>query len=136
MAKTSKNGSLVFLQASVSAFFVLVGLAAIVNYNSDLNRFGRSVVRTFGGSNDPISLIIAILAVVAGLILLGGLVFRIESRVMYAAGMGALILWSLRILYVFFLNDVFKPDLLVWLAQLSPHAIVLAALWLIARKYS
>ncbi len=136
MAKSSKNDSLVFLQAAVSAFFVLVGLVAIVNYNSDLSRFGRSVVRTFGGSNDPVSLIIAILAVVAGLILLGGLVFRIESRVMYAAGLGAFVFWSLRILYVFFLNDAFKPDLLIWLAQLSPDAIVLAALWLIARKYS
>ncbi len=136
MAKNSKNSSLVFLQASVAAFFVLIGLAAIVSYDSSANRFGRAIVRTFGGSNDPVSLIIAILAIIAGLILLAGLLVSISPRLMYAAGLGMLIFWALRILYVFFLNNPFKPDLLVWLAQLSPDVIVLAALLLIARKYA
>lgn len=136
MAKSTSPSSLGFLQGTVAAFFILFGLAAIVNYDSGMNRFGRALVRTFGGSNDPLSLIIAILALIAGVILLGGLVFRISSRLMSAAGLGMLIFWALRMLYVFFLNDIFKPDLLIWLANLSPDAIVLAALSLIARKYA
>lgn len=136
MAKTSKGSSLVFLQSTVAAFFVLFGLASIVNYNSQLSRFGRAITQTFGGTNDPITLIIAILAIIAGLILLGGLIFSISPQLMYAAGLGMLIFWALRILYIYFLNNIFKPDALVWLANLSPEAIVLAALLLIARKYS
>jgi len=136
MAKSSKGASLVFLQSTVAAFFILFGLAAIVNYDSKLNRFGREVVRTFGGSNDPLTLIIAILAVVAGVILLAGLILSVSSRLMYLAAVATLVYWALRILYVFVFNNIFEPDFLVWLADLSPEAILLAALLLIARKYS
>ncbi len=136
MAKTSKGDSLVFLQTSVAAFFILFGLVAIVNYNSRLASFSRELTRTFGGTNDPISLIIAILAIIAGLILLGGLVLSISPQLMYASGVGMLIFWALRILYIYFVHNAFKPDFLVWLANLAPEAIVLAALLLIARKYS
>ena len=134
--KRNVEGPVQFLQGSVAAFFVLVGLATIVNYNSDAARFGRAIVRAFGGSNDPISLVIAILSVAAGVILIAGLLVRVKTNVMYATGLGVLVFWLLRIIYLYFANDAFKPDLLIWLEQLSPDVVVLAALWLVTRRYA
>ncbi len=136
MARRSSSSSIVFLQVAVGAFFLLLGLLGIVNYNSSVSRFGREMVRIFGGRSDALNLIVAILSLAAGIILLLGLFLRIDSRVMYAAALAVFIYWALRILYVFFFNNIFEPDFLVWLEQLSIDVVVLASAWLIARMYS
>jgi FtsH-binding integral membrane protein len=136
MAAKNTSGSLVFLHVATAAYFILLGLVGIVNYNSDLSRLGRSLVQAFGGRNDVLGLIISILCLIAGIVLLVGLFAQIDSGIGRAAGITIFIFWALRIVYVYFRRDVFQPDVLVWLLQIAPDVVILAALWHISRKYS
>jgi hypothetical protein len=135
-ARNGTTGSLVFLHITTAAYFILLGLVGIVNYNSDLNRLGRALVQAVGGRNDVLGLIISILCLVAGVALVVGLFARVDSSVGRAAGLTVFVFWALRIVYVYFRKDVFQPDLLIWLQQISPDILILAALWHISRRYS
>jgi hypothetical protein len=130
------SGSLMFLHITTAAYFILLGLVGIVNYNSDLSRFGRSIVQALGGRNDVLGLIFSILCLVAGIVLVVALFARIDSVMGGTAGLILFIFWALRIIYVYFRKDVFQPDLLVWLLQICPDVVILAALWHLGRKYS
>ena len=134
--RSGTSGSLVFLHITTAAYLILLGLVGIVNYNSGLNRFGRALVQAVGGRNDVLGLIISILCLVAGVALVLGLFARIDSGIGRAAGLTVFVFWALRIVYVYFRKDVFQPDLLVWLVQIGPDVIILAAFWHIGRKYS
>ena len=81
-------------------------------------------------------LIFSILCLVAGIVLVIALFTRIDSGLGGAAGLAIFIFWAVRIIYVYFRKDIFQPDLLVWLLQISPDVVILAALWHLGRKYS
>jgi hypothetical protein len=136
MAKTTTvtRSSPVFLQGSTAAALFLLGLLGIVNYNSDLARFGRSIVQAFGGKNDVLGLIISILTLIAGILLAADLL--VKSSMAGSIGIGVFVFWALRILYVYFRKDIFQPDALVWLQMISPDIVILAAIWMIARSRS
>ena len=128
---TSSSSTPVFLQGSTAAALFLLGLVGIVNYNSDMARFGRSIVQAFGGRNDVLGLIISILTMIAGILL--ALDMFVRSSMAGAIGVGVFVFWALRILYVWFRKDIFEPDALVWLQLISPDIVILAAIWMIAR---
>jgi hypothetical protein len=136
MARRNALDSPLFLQIAVAAFFFLLGLLGVLNYHTDLARFGREVVRIFGGRNDTLNIIVSILSLVSGAILLLGIFLSIQARVMYAAGLAIFVYWALRIIYFFFLNDIFEPDFLAWLERLSLDVVVLASVWIVARRYA
>jgi hypothetical protein len=138
MKKTTvKTTPRFFLQLSVAAYFILYGLVGIAYYDSGISStWGRALVRVFGGRYDVLSLIIAILTLVSGVILLLGLFLRIEANLLYSAGLGIFIFWAVRMLYIFFVRDLMLPNFLVWLEQLALDLVVLAAVWLVTRKYS
>ena len=46
------------------------------------------------------------------------------------------ILWIVEIVIGFFAQGLFEPDFIIWLNRLSADVIILAALWLINRKYA
>ncbi len=135
MAKTTvSRSSPVFLQGSTAAALFLLGLVGIVNYNSDMARFGRQIVQAFGGRNDVLGLIISILTMIAGILL--ALDLFVNSSMAGSIGIGVFVFWALRILYVWFRKDVFQPDALVWLQMISPDIVILAAIWMVARSRS
>ncbi len=135
-ARSDTSGSLLFLHIATAAYLILLGLVGIINYNSDLNRFGRGLVQAVGGRNDVLGIIISILSLLAGVALIAALFARFDSSIGRAAGLAVFVFWALRIVYVWFRKDVFQPDLLVWLVQIGPDIVILAALWHIGRKYS
>jgi hypothetical protein len=120
-----------FLQGSTAAALFLLGLVGIVNYNSDVARLGRALNQVFGGRNDVLGLIISILTLIAGILLVLDLFFRVSAS--GAIGLGVFIFWALRILYVYFRSNVFEPDALVWLQMISPDIVILAAIWMTYR---
>jgi len=138
MKKTTvKTTPRFFLQLSVAAYFVLYGLVGIAYYDSGIaSTWGRALVRVFGGRYDALSLIIAILTLISGVILALGLFLKIEPNLLYAAGLGIFIFWAIRMLYIFFVRDLMLGNFLVWLEQLALDLVVLAAVWLVTRKYS
>ena len=126
-----------FLQIAVAAYFILYGIVGIAYYNSAISSvWGRARITIFGGQDDVLGLIIAILTLIAGLILLAGLFLRVKQNVLYAAGLGIFIFWAVRILIVFLAVNLMQPNFLVWLEQLALDLVVLASVWLVTQKYS
>jgi hypothetical protein len=126
-----------FLQIAVAAYFILYGIVGIAYYNSGVSSvYGRALIRVFGGRFDALSLIIAILTLIAGLILLAGLFLRVKQNILYAAGLGIFIFWAVRILYIFLGWDILQTYFLIWLEQLALDLVVLASVWLVTQKYS
>lgn len=132
--KTIRTSTPVFLQGSTAAALFLLGLVGIVNYNSEMARFGRQIVQTFGGHNDVLGLIISILTLIAGVALALGLMLQMSSA--GSISLGVFVFWALRILYVWFRKDIFQPDALAWLQMISPDVVILAAIWVVYRSRS
>jgi uncharacterized membrane protein YphA (DoxX/SURF4 family) len=130
-------GTTVFvLQIVVAAFLISLGLLGIVHWKSGGAQFARNLTRAFGGGNNPVNLIVAIVELAAGAIVLLGLFTSVRSGLLSAATLVIAILWAIQIIIVFFARDIFEPDFLIWLNRLAADLIVLLALWLINRKYA
>lgn len=124
------------LQLVVAAFLITMGLIMIINYDSDLNRFGRSVTQLFGGKNDPTALIIAIVNLIAGALLVLALFVPVRGNLLSLLTLIIVIVWIVQAVLRYFVNDFLEPDFLTWLNGLSLDLIVLTSLWIVNRRYA
>ena len=124
------------LQLVVAAFLITMGLIVIINYDSDLNRFGRSVTQLFGGKNDPTALIIAIVNLIAGALLVLALFVPVRGNLLSLLTLIIVIVWIVQAVLRYFVNDFLEPDFLTWLNGLSLDLIVLTSLWIVNRRYA
>ncbi|MBN2656929.1 MAG: hypothetical protein JXR86_07695 [Spirochaetales bacterium] len=136
--KKSSN-SILFLQLSLALMFISFGLVGIINYNSDLANFGRSVNKLFGQSNDVIPVLFAVLELVAGVLLIASLFSGVSSRVLSVSLLVIFIFWIVFIVMNYFLdgfgmNQYGREDFLGWLKNLSPQLVALSGLWIITRS--
>lgn len=136
MAAKKYQGSYFLLQIAVGVFFLLLGLQGIIHYNSDLSGFGRAFTKAFGGKVDYVNIAVSILAMLSGIIILGGLFVPMKNSTLMIASLAVFVFWALKILYFFFFNNFLEPDLIVWLQRLSLDCVVLMSVWIINRKYS
>lgn len=125
-----------WMQLMVGLFLVTLGLSGVLQYDSGVSRLGRSLNQMFGGSNNPLGVIIAVVEVVAGAIVVAGLFITIRGKGLYLLTLVIVILWLVQIVYVFVINNLFEPDFLVWLNRLSVDMVMLVALWMVSRKYA
>ncbi len=124
------------LQIVVAVFLFTLGLIGIIHWNSGAERLGRDLNGLFGGSNNPINLIVAIVELAAGAIVFAALFVNVTSRVIYVLTIIIAILWVVEIIVAFFAYNAFEPDFIVWLNRLAADVIILLGLWLINRKYA
>ena len=132
--KAGVDGGLI-LQILVAAFLITLGLVIIINYNDDLSKLGRDL-GIIGKRNDPVTLVIGIADLVAGIFIAAALFISINGKTVSLLTLIVLIIWVVQIIIKFFVNDIFEPDFLIWLNQLSVDLIILGSLWLINRKYA
>lgn len=130
--KKSSN-SMLFLQLSLALMFIAVGLVGIINYNSDLANFGRSVNKLFGQNNNIIPILFAVLELIAGVLLLASLFTVVPSGFLSIALLVIFIFWVVYIVMNFFLNGFAEPDFLTWLSRVSPQLVILSGLWIVTR---
>jgi hypothetical protein len=132
MAKRSSFAldSKFFLQLSLGLFFLLLGIMGLGNYNSKLNEVAR-----FLGRDDGLRVLSAVIELVMGTLLIIGLFFSISSGMARIFPIALFVLWVLYILYYFVFHDLFKPDFVTWLYQVSWRCIILTALWIVGKKY-
>ena len=136
MAKTKITfGSLELLQLITGIALLLVGLLAIVNYNSSGREVQRFLAQTFGGRSDALDLILGILLAISGAFVAVTVFLPLERVVLLAATLLALVIWAIRIILVYFASDIFEPDFLNWAVPLAIDLVVLASLWVSCRKY-
>lgn len=144
MAKKRTTGSkssrwktpLTVLQLVTGAYLLVLGVSELVAYTSELNQFVRSVSQAFGGSGNVMTVIVAILEIVAGALLVWALFGRIDGRVVYVSTMVIAGLWVLRILVLYVLNDPFEPTGLVWLADVTGQLIPGLVIWAVGSRYN
>ncbi len=119
--------SMLFLHIAVAAFFILIGIVGVAYQTWDLH--------WFGGQNNVLNILISILCLASGIILLVGLFVHVNAKLLFAASLGILIFWILRIVWVFVVRGAYLNNFLIWLEQLSFDVVILAAVWLVARRY-
>ena len=136
MARTrSSLDATLLMQVAVALFLITVGIIGIVYYNSRFSEWGRSIDRFFGSPSNPINIIVAVAELVAGIIIAFALFVPI-GRAAWIASLVMVIVWIVKILWIYFLNSIFDPTFIIWLNGLSVALIVLIGLWVVNRKYA
>ena len=128
-------GSLELLQFITGLALFLVGLFAILNYNSTGRELARSINQAFGGKSDALDLILGILLAVSGVLVAATTVAPLEKKALLIAVVVALVIWVVRIILVYFTSDIGEPDFLAWITPLAKDLVVLSVLWVLCRKY-
>lgn len=127
---------LAVLQAVVGVALFLIGLLAIVNYNSTGRELQRSLTELVGGKSDTMDLVFGILLVASAVLVAGAVFVPLDKKLLFLATLVAFIVWAVRIVLLYIVADIFEPDFLVWATPLSVDLIVLMALWIVNRRYA
>ena len=128
-------GSLELLQLITGLAIFLIGLLAIINYNSSSREVQRFFSETFGGKSDTLDLILGFLLAISGAMVALTIVLPLDRTVLLMSVVVALVIWVLRTVLVYFTDKAFEPDFLNWAVPFAKDLIVLAALWVVCRKY-
>ena len=124
MAKRSLDIRFI-LTILVGAFLVLDGIAGLNRSSSFLGELGRAL----GARGSTITMIVAVLALVAGALLILGLFLNLGDLDRFL-GVGIFIAWLVVIVLVFFVGR-FVPDQLSWWTGLVQYSIILAVIWMV-----
>jgi hypothetical protein len=133
MAKKSavSFSSLFFLQLCLGVFFLMLGIMGLGDYNSRASEFAR-----FFGRDDTMRVVMSVVELVMGVILVLGLFMSVSADLTKIFSFSLFALWGLYMVVNFFLNDAFlEPNAVVWLYNVSWHAVILVGLWVVGRRY-
>lgn len=111
------------LTVLVGAFLLLDGLSGIIHADSLAGRFGRA----FGAQGSTVALIVAIIELLAGALLLIGLIVDL-GQMGRLLGIAVLVIW-VAVMVIRFVINWFEPDTLNWWVQLVEYSIILAVIW-------
>lgn len=137
MAKKKVSlGTDTILQLVVGVALFFIGLLTIINYNSTGREVQRFLTDTFGGKSDVLDLVFGILLLVSGVFVAGALVLPLENKLLFLMTLIAFVVWAIRIILIYFVNDIFEPDFVNWAAPFCVDLIVLTSLWMVNRKYA
>lgn len=125
MKKQYNISSILLIQLSIGLYFSITGLLGIIGYNSGINQVARDINKFFG-NNTYIPLIISLCFLLAGLVLISGIIFNIKIRVAHFI---ILILWIVYIVINYFTDNFLKPEVIEWTKDLSLQLIILSGLW-------
>ena len=143
MPSTNSNTNLAMklLIIAVACFFIVSGLTALFNYNSQ-SEFERGIEDfvakiTNNEVNRGIDITIAVIELIIGIFLILDLINLLNFNAMTAVKIVIFILWGVFIVWSDFINSSYFPpgkgEFLIWLKAFSQHLIILASLWLIAQ---
>lgn len=130
MKKNNNFSSILLVQLAIGFYMGITGLLGIMGYNSGANQLLNDVNKLMGKSN-YLPLIISIAFLVLGLALVIGVIVNLKNKFLYYT---IFILWIVYIVITFFTNEFLKPEVIVWLKNLSSPLIVLAGLWAISQR--
>ncbi|MBT3273121.1 MAG: hypothetical protein HN368_08215 [Spirochaetales bacterium] len=137
MAKSKASlGSGALLQLATGLALFFNGLFGITVYNSKWNEVVRTLSRTFGGKSDTLDLIFSILLMASGALIAAALFLSVDTKILFLSTIVVFIIWAIRIVMVYIVDDIFEPDFLVWVTPLCIDLVVLASIWTITRKYA
>ncbi|MBU3917856.1 hypothetical protein KKA14_20205 [bacterium] len=126
-----------FLQLTVAAFFLLLGIYGVV---PDINEG----VFSLWDKNRALEIVFGIIELCSSLVLIAGLVVYTRQKTLQLASLSILIFWSARIViskFVFGItivrgNPYFTNGFPNWILMLTVELIILVAIFIINRRYS
>lgn len=119
------------LQICLGVFFLALGIMGVTEFNSKV-----SGVLRFFGKNDTLNMIIAIVEIAMGAVLLLAIVVRLPGGLGKVLGIVLAVLWAILMVMTYVVNKPFEPTFIEWLVGLSRDASILAALWIVACRFS
>jgi hypothetical protein len=132
MAKRSSPvlDSVLLLQLSLGLFFLALGAMGLGDYNSKF----AGVMRFFG-RDDTLRIVTAIIQLGMGGVLLLSPFVKVPHGLGNIFSIALIVLWAVYIIYYFVLNNLAQPDFIPWLYEVSWRCVILAALWLVGKKF-
>lgn len=134
-SRESWGNPLVLLQLVVGVFLLALGISELVEYNSELNQFARSMSRAFGGSGSVLPVIVALVQILAGALLVAALFTPVPAAAVFWSSIIIAALWIVRVVLGYVVNDPFEPTLLVWLVRFTRELIPGLVVWAVGRQY-
>jgi len=128
----SNTGTLI--QIVLGVFFITLGILEMTAYNSGGSEVLRSVSKAFGGKSDILSLVFAILELVAGIVILGSVFIPLQQRFVFIITFALLIVWAIKIILSLFMNDFLEPGFFVWINVLALDLLILVSIWTVNRS--
>lgn len=132
-----------FLQLALGVLLILIGIQGLNTYNSALNKAGRAISNFFGGGSDVLSLIIAIVDIVAGAILIAELFLSSQIPFLGTLTFIVVIYWAVRTFYLVFIKNInyskgieFLPDFFGWIVLLVTNLVYVLALFIVSKRSS
>lgn len=125
MARRAVDMTLI-LTILVGGFLLLDGVAGLTQANSFVGEIGRAL----GANGSVISLVIAIVELVAGALLLVSLVVSLGDLGRFL-GIAIFVAWLVITILAFVVRS-FAPDTLGWWIGLLQYLIILAVIWMIS----
>jgi hypothetical protein len=120
-----------FLQLSLGAFFLMMGIMGLGNYNSKLSEIARAL-----GRDDQLRVVMSLVELVMGIVLVSELFVSLSANIAKLLSLTLFGFWILYMLISLVLNGRFmEPNAVVWLYNLAWHTVILTALWIVGRKY-
>jgi uncharacterized membrane protein YphA (DoxX/SURF4 family) len=109
----------------VGAFLVLDAIAGLVGISNYIGQIGAE----FGASGRTVTLVLAIVELLAGALLLLGLFFDL-GQLDGIVGLVILGAWILVIIFTYFIGN-FRPDALGWWTGFVQSLIILVVFWIV-----
>lgn len=112
------------IQLTIGLYFFISGLLGIIGYNSGANQLLNNVNKLMGKSS-YLPLIISICFLISGSILVIGLFLSLKNSAIYYV---VLVLWIVYTIFSLFTDNFLKPELLIWIKELTLSLVILSGL--------
>ena len=109
----------------VGAFLLLDGIAGLSQSSSFIGELGRAL----GVRRSTITLVVAIIGIVAGALLILGLFLSLGELDRFL-GLAIFIAWLVVMVLIFVVGN-FAPESLSWWRSLVQYGIILAVIWMV-----
>ncbi len=133
MANKSINTNLI-LQIFVALLLLSFGIEGLTGYNSTGSELLRGINKMFGGSNNLLPLIFAIVEIVAGALLILEFFVPVTTKFVFIAMIVICFIWLFSIVTGYFTSRFLEPNFISWLSQLSVQLILLASFWQVGQS--
>lgn len=118
----------------MALMFVSLGILGIDQYNSGGAEFLRGLNSALGGSNRIFPIVMAVIELLAGVLLIVSLFGIMSEGLSKILLLVVFVFWAINIALGYFLEGIFEPTFIKWLAGVSPQLVILTALWIVYRN--
>ena len=130
MSSKSINVMLI-LQVLVALLLLTFGIEALTAHNSTGQELMRSVNKAFGGSNNIVPILIAVLEIVVGALLILEFFLPVATKFVFIGMLVICVVWVISIIMAFFADNFLDPNFISWLRKLSIEFVLLTCFWLV-----